>query len=127
LFRKRLHYYVIIFKHEKDFLRTFDLGILHKKIYTKFIDKNRREGLSEAEKELRAISYTNAIEEFFNFEEEEIKTADGYYKTGLVMRKRKTAEGMTKKDKDRKRGRGGGKDYGNKKIKGIEDVIGGKN
>lgn len=117
---------MIIFKHEKDFLRTFDLGIFHKKIYTKFLDKNRKDALSEVEKELRAQSYSHAIEEFFNFEEEEIKTADGYYKTGLVMRKKKTAEGMTRRDRDAKRGRGGTKEYGKKKIKGIEDVIGGK-
>jgi hypothetical protein len=45
---------VIIFKHEKDFLRTFDLGIFHQKIYTKFIARNRKDGLSEVEKELRA-------------------------------------------------------------------------
>ena len=42
------------------------------------------------------------------------------------MRKKNTAEGMTRRDRDYKRGTGGVKGYERKKVRGIEDVIGGK-
>ena len=54
-----------------------------------------------------------------------MKTPDGYLKTHLAIPARKTLEGMTKRDRDTKRNRGGFKEYDTSKINGIEDVIGG--
>jgi hypothetical protein len=60
---------VIVFKHEKDFMRTFDLSIFHNLIFTKFVDKARKDGVSDVEKELKGQNYAKAIEEYFDFED----------------------------------------------------------
>lgn len=122
-----MHYYVLIFKHENDFFRTFDLNIFCEKIFAKFVDKNRQDGAEEeVSKQLKSENYLRAIEQYFDFNEEEMKTADGYLKTHLAIPAKKTLEGMTKRDRDTKRNRGGFKEYDTSKINGIEDVIGGK-
>lgn len=122
-----MHYYVLIFKHENDFFRTFDLNIFCEKLFAKFVDKNRQDGVeAEVSKQLKSDSYVRSIEEYFDFNDEEMKTADGYMKTHLAIPLKKTLEGMTKRDKDTKRNRGGFKDYDTSKINSVEDVIGGK-
>ena len=121
-----MHYYVVVFKHENDFFRTFDLNIFCEKIFSRFVDKNREEGPEqEVSKQLKSENYIRSIEQYFDFNEEEMRTADGYLKTHLAVPIKKTLEGMTKRDKDTKRNRGGFKEYDPSKVKGIEDVIGG--
>lgn len=58
-----MHYYVLIFKHEKDFFRTFDLNIFCEKIFSTFVSKNRQEGAEEeVSKQLKSENYLRAIE-----------------------------------------------------------------
>lgn len=113
----------MVFKHEKDFLRTFDLGIFQSSLFTRFVPSYRLK--SDAEKEVIFQNYLKSIEEDIDPNEVEVKTADGYYKTKYAINGRKTTDGYNDKEVDHKRKKRKRskfkKDFYKFQLKGIED------
>jgi hypothetical protein len=123
---RKLFYYVIVFKHESDFFRTFDFKMLQQKVHEKFVPEYM--GLSEVEKERIFEEYMQSIRDDIDNTERPIFTKDGYMIAKNAIKKRNTIEGATYKEKDtgrnRKKKQKLKSDFYKFQLKAIEDKKG---
>lgn len=98
-----MFYYVIVFKHESDFLRTFDLEMFHQKVFELFIPEFM--GASEVEKKRIFEQYMESIKDDIDMTEVQTMTKDGYLIAKNVLNQRKTIEGKKYKERDTGRNR----------------------
>ena len=93
---------MVIYKHEKDFLRTFDLEYFQKQLFDQFLPAYRNK--SEVEKKAVFEQYMRAIEQDIDYNETQIKTADGYFVSKLAVKERNLMSDKVKiEDTKRKR------------------------
>lgn len=88
---RKLFYYVVVFKHENDFYRTFDVGSFHEKISEKFIPEYLN--ASEIEKQKIFDNYIQSIKQDIDNTEVVSTTKDGYLVAEYNVKSRNTIEG----------------------------------
>lgn len=89
-----LYYYVLVYKHEKDFLRTFELPYFQQKLLDRFMPEYRNK--SETEKKAIFDKYVQSLEADMDYSEVQRKTAEGYFVTKNVLNKKKMIQGKKK-------------------------------
>ena len=80
----------MVFKHQNDFYRTFDLDYFQQKLLERFMPEYLK--MTPAEKEAIYFDYIKSLEDDVDAEEPIIKGDDGYYITKNVVKSRKIIE-----------------------------------
>ena len=78
-----MYYYVVVFKHESDYLRTFDLGIFHEKLCERFVGSYLRRTKTEKKQIYR--DYMKSLADDIDNTEVVYQTKDGYLLAKHVM------------------------------------------
>lgn len=95
---------MIVFKHQSDFYRTFDLDIFQHKLLARFMPEYLR--MTAEEKEAIYYDYIRSLEDDINESEPVVKTEDGYFVTknavkasNIISKPREVVDTRRKKKK----------------------------
>lgn len=79
---RNIFYHVVIYKHEKDMLRMFDLDLFQRALLDSFLPEFKLR--SEAEKELTMREYLKTIQDEYDQEQVELVDSEGFTSAALM-------------------------------------------